>query len=621
MTAKTIPDVFWRRVEEIPSRVAIHHKVDGTWQTLTWAEHGRTVELVSAALLSQGIASGDHVGILSNNRPSWTWADFAILTSNAVTVPIYPTLAPAEVHFIASHSDVKALFISNAHQIGKVLNHVDPPPSSIRFIVLMDGEAPVHKLDLKIFGWSEFLALGEEFLRERSEELEARRNSIDPDSLATIVYTSGTTGIPKGAMLLHRNLFAVTEAAASLINFTEDDLALSFLPLSHVYERVSGQFLTAYTGTPVAYCEAMEQVVKALEETKPTVLNAVPRFYEKAYARVQTQIRQMPPTRQAFIRWAISIGMRATKQRVEKRVEPKILDQLFRAELRIAERLVFRKIRERFGGRLRLMTSGAAPLSHEVHIFFEAVGMPIVEGYGLTETCAALCCNRPNDNRFRSVGKPLPGVEVKLAEDGELLVRGPTVFAGYYKNPEATQQAFEGDWFKTGDIARIDTEGYIQITDRKKDIIITAGGKHVAPQFIENLFKSEPLIAHVVAYGDRRKYITGLVTLNPEALEKFAIDHGIKYDGFGEASQHPKVRAEVERVVYEKNKELARFQRIKKFVILEQELTIESNDLTPTLKVRRKSVTEKYRDILDGLYENEDLEVQQTTSEVSQAAQ
>lgn len=263
-----------------------------------------------------------------------------------------------------------------------------------------------------------------------------------------------------------------------------------------------------------------------------------------------------------------------------------------------------------------MMTSGAAPLSNDVHIFFEAIGMPIVEGYGLTETCAPLACNKPSDNKFKTVGKPLPGVEVKLSEDGELLVRGPIVFAGYYKNEEATQKAFDGEWFKTGDIAKIDEQGYIQITDRKKDIIITAGGKHVAPQHLESLFKDEPLIAHVVAYGDKRKYITALITLNTDALEAFAKSKSVSYKDLKELTQNATVRKEVERIVHDKNQNIARFQRIKKFAVLDKELTIEDNELTPTLKVRRKQVTEKFLSILDALYEAEDLEAQQEHAEV-----
>jgi long-chain acyl-CoA synthetase len=586
------------------------YKADGKYHSVSWWEHGKTVENLAAALIKNGLNPGDKVGILSGNRPHWTWADIAILSARGVTVPVYPTLASEEVFYVLDHSDVAVVFVENARQLEKISTPSVTSPSKLKLAVIMDGTATNSEPLLAIKTWDEFVKEGAEYLAENGDEVRNRRKEIDPESLATIVYTSGTTGLPKGVMLLHRNVYSVLSAMSELVDFNENDVALSFLPLAHVYERVGGQFLSIYLGVSFAYAESMEQVANNLQEVKPTFLNAVPRFYEKVYARVQGQIRQMPPAQQGFVRWAIALGKRATKQKMEAKHDSSILDQLYKAELRIADRLVFRKIRERFGGRLRMMTSGAAPLANDVHIFFEALGMPIVEGYGLTETSAPLCCNKPSDNKFRTVGKPLAGVEVKLAQDGELLVKGPNVFKGYYKNDEATAQAFEDGWFKTGDIAKIDEEGYITITDRKKDIIITAGGKHVAPQFIENLFKDEPLINHVIAYGDRRKYITGLITLNPDNLKVFAESKSLTYKDIAELCQNPTVRKEIERVVHDKNQNLARFQRIKKFVILQRELSIEDNDLTPTLKVKRKVVTEKYKKELDELYEHEDLEAQ-----------
>jgi len=611
----TLVDIFWRRVVETPDRTAIMHKVDGKYKSTPWSEHGKIVANLSAALIKHGITAGDKVGILSQNRPHWTWADVAIISTQGVTVPIYPTLGSSEVTYVIDNADVVLIFVENSRQLEKLSSPDSPLPEKVRMAVVMDGTPGAAEPLLEVKTWDQFLKEGEEYLAQNGDEVSNRRK-MDPESLATIVYTSGTTGLPKGVMLLHRNLFSVLDSLSTLTDFNENDIALSFLPLAHVYERVGGQFLTIFLGIPFAYAESMEQVANNLQEVKPTVLNAVPRFYEKVYARVWGQIRQMPPAQQGFVRWAISLGKRACKQKMAAPGgDTSLLDQLYRAELRIADRLVFRKIRERFGGRLRMMTSGAAPLANDVHLFFEALGMPIVEGYGLTETSAPLSCNTPKDNKFKTVGKPLPGVEVKLAPDGELLVRGSNVFAGYYKNEEATKQAFEDGWFKTGDIAKIDDDGYIYITDRKKDIIITAGGKHVAPQFIENLFKDETLITHVLAYGDRRKYITALITLNPEALESFAKEKSIKTKDGVALTQDPTVRKEIDRLVHEKNQNLARFQRIKKFVILDTEFSIESNELTPTLKVKRKVVTEKYQKLLDEMYESEDLEAQTSEAE------
>lgn len=607
---ETIVGVFWNRVHSTPDKPAVYFKEAGSYKSITWSEYASIVEKISAALIKRGMAKGTNVGIMSQNCPQWSFSDISIMSSGAATVPIYATLSPHEVAYLVNHSEIKALFIGNKTQLEKLFNNDKPPAESLQFVITMDDSTIEHDTHLEIITWTEFLAEGSKFKEENHQLVFERQDSIEPDDLATIVYTSGTTGFPKGAMILQRNLYAVLTAMSEFIKFTDEDIALSFLPLSHVYERVGGQFTAIYNGLPFAYAESMETVATNINEIKPTVLNAVPRFYEKVYQRIQAQIRQMPKTQQAFVKWALNIGYRATKQRVENKVDISVWKQLYRAELRIAEQLVFKKIRERLGGRLKMMTSGAAPLSNDVHLFFEAIGLSIIEGYGLTETCAPLACNRPNDIKFRTVGKPLPTVEVKLGEDGELLVRGPTVFAGYYKNDKATEAAFEGDWFKTGDIAEIDEEGYISITDRKKDIIITAGGKHVAPQMIENMYKGESLIAHALAYGDRRKYISAMFAVNRDGLRSFAKKQNLEFTTIEELIENPVVIDEIQRVVDLKNENLANYQRIKKFTLLPRELTIEENELTPTMKIKRKRVTEKYKDKLDRMYDQQDLETQ-----------
>lgn len=612
MSGTTIVEVFWKRISDTPDKAAIYRKTGGEYKPLTWKEYGETVKALCAALLQYGVDKTTNVGILADNCPEWSFCDLAILSSGGNTVPIYSTLAPDEVAYIVRHSEVDILFLEDSAQLEKVVGHETSPPETLRTIVVMDDSLVEHDTHLKIIGWSDFIKEGNQFLSKQADKVEQAIHAVEPDDLATIVYTSGTTGFPKGAMIKHRNIAAVLEAMKEVITFTGDDLALSFLPLSHVYERVGGQFMAIYNGLPFAYAESMEKVASNINEIKPTVLNAVPRFYEKAYQKIQTQIRAMPQTQQAFVRWALGIGLRATKQRIEKDVEIGVWEQFYRAEMRIADRLVFKKIRDRLGGRLRLMTSGAAPLSNDVHMFFEAIGLSIIEGYGLTETCAPLACNRPGQVRFNTVGRPLPGVDVRLAEDGELLVRGPTVFYGYYKNESATDAAFEDEWFRTGDIASIDEEGYITITDRKKDIIITAGGKHVAPQMIENMFKGDALVAQVVAYGDRRKYISALFAINRDGLRQFARRQNLKVDedDAAELIKHPRVIEAIQQLVDEKNSSLANYQRIKKFVLLDRELSIEENELTPTMKVKRKVVTEKFKELLDSMYDREDLETQ-----------
>ncbi len=610
LTYKTIVDVFWERVATMSERPAIMHKVDGKFRPVIWREHGRTVELTAGGLISLSVMPGEKLAIMSQSRPHWTWTDLASLSIGAVTVPIYPTLAAPEAQFLVRHSDAVGVFCENDVQLRKIQEAKDLP-ESLRFVVLMEGEPKTTDPRFKTLSWNQLLEHGEIQLGKDAQALPERIKNLKPEDLATIVYTSGTTGIPKGAMLLHSNIMAVCEAMHVLVGLNENDLALSFLPLSHVYERVGGQMISIYEGLVVAFAESIEQVPKNMIEVRPTVLNGVPRFYEKAYQRIQVEIRKLPKPQQYLIRWAMALGKRALhyKKAAQFKHEDHIVNQILKAELRVADRLVFSRIRRRFGGRLRVMVSGAAPLSPNVQEFFEIIGLNIVEGYGLTETSAPVACNTPEENHPGTVGKPMPGVEVKIAEDGEILVKGPSIFAGYYKNEEATKAALSDGWFSTGDIGEIDASGRLKIKDRKKDIIITSNGKHVAPQYIENLFKGEHLISHILVYGDRRKFVTALITLSPDGLRTFAETNGLPLDNLESLTQHPKVREEVEAVVKRKNEPLANFERIKKFIILEHDFTVENDELTPTFKVKRKVITEKYRALLDSCYEAEDVEV------------
>jgi long-chain acyl-CoA synthetase len=604
----TIVDVFWQWVRSQPERPAIMYKVGGTYRPVIWREHGKIVELIAGGLMKHGLETSAKVSIMSQSRPHWTWADMAILSLGAVTVPVYPTLAPLESQYLVRHSDSFALFAENEYQAKKILD-ASELPTELRLIVVIDGDAPLGKGSVKCIKWEDLLKDGEVYLLAHSKELQKRIDDVKPTDLCSIVYTSGTTGVPKGAMLLHSNIHSVCQMMTKLIGFKNDDVSLSFLPLSHVYERVGGQFLSIFQGLVMAYAESIEQVPKNMIEVRPTVLNGVPRFYEKAYQRIQLEVRNMPKPQQYLIRWALSLGKRAAKlDRENGRMD--MMRKFYKGELRVADRLVFSKIRKRFGGRLRIMVSGAAPLAEEVQSFFETIGFSMVEGYGLTETSAPISCNTPEDNKRGTVGKPLPGVEVKIAADGEIMARGPSIFVGYYKNPEATKETLSDGWLMTGDIGEIDASGYLHIKDRKKDIIITAGGKHVAPQYIENMFKGEGLISNILVYGDRRKFITALITLNPDGIKAFAKRHGIEYNDLSELSRHPLVKQDIDDLVKIKNDGLASFERIKKFTILEHDFTAETEELTPTFKVKRKVVTEKYKSILDSMYDAEDLELE-----------
>ncbi len=612
MAQETLITVFWERVKSMPERPAILQKVAGAYRPVIWREHGKVVELISGGLLKYGVQKGDKLAILCNSRPQWTWADLSILSVGAVTVPIYPTLAYPEVEYLLRHSDSVGIFVENNNQLSKILMIDDLPPK-LRFIVLMEGEPPVNSR-IQVTKWDDVLKDGEVYLPAHSNELSQRINNLTHDDLATIVYTSGTTGIPKGAMLTHGNLYSVCESMGLHVGFHSDELSLSFLPLSHIYERVGGQFIAIYEGFVMAFAESMETVAQNMIEVKPTIINGVPRFYEKVYNRIQSEIRKLPKPQQYLIRWALALGKRAARHK-ESATNGNIdlVRKIYRAELRVAERLVFSKIRRRFGGRLHFMCSGAAPLSPEVQLFFETLGITVIEGYGLTETSAPIAMNTPNGNKRATVGRVIPKVEMKLAEDGEIMVRGASIFKGYYKNDEATAQAFRNGWFLTGDIGETDAEGYLKIKDRKKDIIVTAGGKKIAPQFLENMFVGEGMIGHILVYGDRRKYITALITLNPEGLRAFAAENSITYSSTEELVHHPLVLQAVESLVARKNARLASFEQIKKFLVLDREFSIDSNELTPTLKLKRKVVTEKYKKLLDSLYETEDLEVEEVS--------
>jgi long-chain acyl-CoA synthetase len=604
----TIVAAFWQRAKSFGEKPAIMRKVKGAYQTMIWREHAKVVELAAGGLLKLGLKKGEMLGIMCQTRAEWTWADLAILSCAGVTVPVYPTLTGPEANYILNNSDCVGVVAENAAQLEKILAAPNLP-KKLRFAVCIDSVPDKKCEQLKVISWEDLLKDGEVYLPLHPTLLQERIDSIQAGELATLVYTSGTTGIPKGVMLLHSNIYSICKSMEETAEFKDDDLALSFLPLAHVYERVSGQFFAIYSGILVAYAESLERVPQNMVEVKPTIINGVPRFYEKAYTRIQSEIRKLPKPQQYLIRWALALGKRAHKY--DKKGEEK---PFYKAELRVADRIVFSKIRNRFGGRLRVMVSGAAPLSEEVHNFFDTIGLTILEGYGLSETAAPATCNRLEESRNGTVGKPIPGVEIKIGEDGEIMIKGPGVFAGYYKNEKATKEAFRDGWFLTGDIGEFDDQGFLRITDRKKDLIITAGGKHVAPQRIENLFRGDPLISQILVYGDRRKFISALITLNELEVYAMAKARAIQNKDYAELCKNPAILAAVDAAVQARNNELSNYEKIKKYQVLDKDFTIENNELTPTMKIRRKVVTERYKAVLDSFYDAEDIALESVAS-------
>jgi long-chain acyl-CoA synthetase len=597
MTTGTLCDLFYRSVDTYRKAEHLKSKVDGQWRPWSSDEFRTAVEELSLGLRALGVDKGDRVAILSENRPEWAIADLATLAAGAVDVPIYSTLTPAQVKYILEDSQAKVVFVSSVAQARKVAEVRAQLPNLKHFVRMgsgpdfPEGFGAIEEVRQK---GRPALAADPQAVRQRAAEVKA-------EDLATLIYTSGTTGDPKGVMLVHSNIVSNVAAVRQVFHvFSQDDVALSFLPLCHIFERMAGYYMMLEVGATIAYAESVEAVPANMAEVRPTLMCSVPRLYEKIYARVLEKVAGDPPTRQKIFRWAIGVGRRLFLHR-SARTSPSVLD---RARGLAADKLVFGKIRARTGGRLKLFVSGGAPLSREINEFFGAVGLQILEGYGLTETSPVITCNRPDRFKPGTVGLPLPGVEVSIAPDGEILTRGPHVMKGYYNKPQATAEAIDAEgWFHTGDVGVIDADGFLTITDRKKDLIVTSGGKNIAPQPIENVIKNSPLVGEVVMIGDRRNFPSALVVPNFESLEKWAREKGVAFSTREELVQKPEVVALYEQTVRDFTTHLAGFERIKKLALLSREFTLESGELTPTLKVKRRVIEQKYKDVIDRIYD------------------
>jgi long-chain acyl-CoA synthetase len=605
MPTRTLCEIFYHSVETHPKADHLRVKRDGEWRDISSEELRRAVEELSMGLRALGVEKGDRVALLSENRPEWAYADLATLCAGAVDVPIYPNLPPAQVLYVLNDSQAKAVLVSTPAQAAKVAE-VRARAPHLRHVIRFDGPPPpplpsgaaVQDGTLSL---EEVRARGRQALAADREAVKRRAAEVRPDDLATLIYTSGTTGDPKGVMLVHDNIVSnVHGALAAFGDFGPADVALSFLPLCHIFERMGGHYLMLHQGVTIAYAESVEKVPANMVEVRPTIMLSVPRLYEKMYARVQEKVAADPALRQKIFRWALGVGRRAFQARVEHRDAGPLL----RAQRALADRLVFGKIRARTGGRLRLFVSGGAPLAREIAEFFGAVGLIILEGYGLTETSPVIAVNRPDRMKPGSVGPPLDNVEVKIAEDGEILTRGPHVMKGYYNKPEATADVLERDgWFHTGDVGLLDGDGFLVITDRKKDIIVTSGGKKIAPQPIESLLKTHPLIAEIVMIGNKRNFPSALVVPNFDNLAKWGREHGVSAPSTEDLVRDERVVALYDRTVTDLTQHLAQFERIKKIALLPREFTLEAGELTPTLKVKRRVVEQKYKDVIDRLYE------------------
>jgi long-chain acyl-CoA synthetase len=574
------------------------YKSGDRWLDVTVPEFRDTVRWLATALYEMGVKPGDRVGILSENRPEWTMSDFAILCASAVTVPVYPTLLGWQIEYILNDAGTVTLICSNQEQLEKVLDIRSHVPC-LNTIIVCD---PPATLPEGVYSFKDIVARGKKYEEAHGRQwFDTSRNSRTADDLATLVYTSGTTGNPKGAMLTHGNITSNTVTVREFVPFQPGDIALSILPLSHILERMV-DFLYLYKGGCIAYAENVNKVADNLAEVRPQYFGAVPRLFEKMRARVLDNVAAAPPARQKIFRWALKVAEERLPYMVDRTPMPFGL----RLKSAVADKLVFSKIIARLGGRVKYVVSGGAPLSPDLAAFFIGAGVEILEGYGLTETSPVIAVNRPDKRRIGTVGPIIPGVEVKIAADGEILSRGPHIMKGYWNNPEATAAAIDAEgWFHTGDIGEIDADGFLKITDRKKDIIINAYGKNIAPQPIEALLKSSPYVGTPVLIGDRRKYLAALIVPNFEKLEREAAALGVVVNSREELVGDSRVKGLIQTELDRFNKNLDRQEKIRRFALLSRDFTIDDDEITPSLKVKRKNIDKKYKSVIDQMYVDE----------------
>ena len=566
-------------------------KCEGSYARVSTAEFETRVRELSLGFRELGLRPGDKAVILSENRPEWVMTDFAVLCAGGVTVPIYTSLLPEQIKYIVNDSEARILVCSNRGLWLKV-EAVRGDLPGVKHFVMIDEEEPAGLLTLgEVRGKGKRAAEADPGLFERTAL------AVQPSDLASIIYTSGTTGMPKGVMLSHANFLSNVKAVGLVVPFLETDTALSFLPLSHVLERTA-TYVFLYHGSTIAYAESVETVSENMPEVRPTVMISVPRLFEKMYARVMDMVLKAPAPKKALFFWALAVGRKYAARKIGKRPASRTL----KLKNALAHRLVFSKILARTGGRMRYFVCGGAPLAADIAEFFYAMGLIILPGYGLTETAPVLTGNTLEDYRFGSAGQAVPGVELKIAPDGEILARGPNIMQGYYKREEETREVMEGGWLHTGDIGRLDPDGFLFITDRKKDLIVTAGGKNVAPQPIESVLGLNPYIAGAVVVGEGRRFISALVVPDFEKLEAYARANNILFRDRAELCSRPDIVDFMLAEVNRSTPDLASYERVKKIALLDRDFDIASGEITPTLKVRRAIVEAKYKGLIDSLY-------------------
>ncbi|MBN1289232.1 MAG: long-chain fatty acid--CoA ligase [Actinobacteria bacterium] len=601
MSEDTICGRYKSCLKEYGGLPMMKHYREGAWREISWNEFDGMVQRLGSAMLSLGIEPGDRIAIYSGNCPEWQLTDIALLSIGAVNVALYQTLTAPQAEYILSDSGSRIVFVGGEEQLERILNCYDDLPGLFK-IVTMDNRVCDHP---DVITFDRMLELGAEKLDSRL--LEERLEQCEADDLCSIIYTSGTTGNPKGVMLTHDNIMSNERATRTLGEVNAGDVTLSILPLSHSLERTVGYYLPIFHGVTIAHARSIEELINDFPVIKPNFMVSVPRMYEKVYTKVIANLEKEPAFKRRMFEWALKNGRKVSKLKTEKKPVPFFLGLKFK----IARKLVFSKVYEKIGGRVRFFASGGAPLAREISEFFHAMDILILEGYGLTETAPILTVNRDTDYRFGSVGLPLENVEIRIAEDGEVLARGPNIMKGYYNNPEATAEVIDSEgWFHTGDIGHLDEDGFLYITDRKKDIIVTAGGKNIAPQNIENVLKVDRYIEQVCVIGDRRKFVSALVVPDFDELRVWACENSVDAEKNEDLAVNEKVidfyRERIDALL----EDFARFEKVKKFVLLPGEFTEEAGFITPSLKMKRKTVEEAFRKEIEGMYrENGDVQL------------
>ncbi len=598
MNPETVPKIFKQTVEKLGDRVALRKKAMGLWHDISWNEYGRLSGYIGAALISMGIEKGNRVAIIGDNCPEWVIIDMGILCAGGVSVGVYSTNAWPQVEHVIQDSDARLFFVENEEQLDKWLQFRDKVPL-LEKVVVWDLDGLRHFKDPMVMTYQDMLEHGRMVYEEEPFLLEDRMSAIKPDDLSILIYTSGTTGPPKGAMLTHKNVTWMGRAIQSCISPTPTDETLSFLPLCHIFQRLFSVFVHITHGGIVNFTESLDTITDNMQETSPTVEIAVPRIWEKILSGIYIKMKDATWFKKMIFFTALKIGKKRTNQKMSAAKVPFYIEGLYQ----LAYYTVFRKLLKRLGlDRLRLAVSGGAPIAPDVLRFFQSIGVNLIEGYGQTEGTAVTCVTPLGKTKYGTVGQPIQGVEVRIAEDGEILVKSPGIFKGYHKNPEATRETLKNGWLHSGDMGELDEDGYLRITDRKKDIIVTAGGKNITPQYIENKLKFSYYIHDAVVIGDKRPFITCLILIDEDNTIKYAQDNRIQFSTYKDLTQNTAIVRLIQDEVDKVNETLSRVEQIKKFTILPKKLYEEDGEITPTMKVKRAYVNKTFEDLIEGMY-------------------